>query len=101
MKKGDYYFNTKQYRKSFANYIIAGFTGDYQGLLNAGILADSFKIITDSDINYYNIQEELDNDWLYNKLKKDKLLPFTNIWNFLYDDILQILINTEKYSIIK
>lgn len=98
MKKGDYFFNTKQYRKSFANYIIAGYTGDNKGLLNAGILADSFKILTDFDVNYVILQEELDKDWLFEKLKKDKLLPYSNLWNFLYDDILQILKPlTEKY----
>jgi TPR repeat protein len=59
MIKANYLVDKKLYRKAFSYYIIAAMTGDPVAMLNAGILADTYKIISDQDVNYENIEEEL------------------------------------------
>jgi hypothetical protein len=40
-------------------------TGDSVAMINAAILADTYKVIKDSDVDYEKILEDLEGDWLY------------------------------------
>ncbi|KRW99032.1 hypothetical protein PPERSA_11633 [Pseudocohnilembus persalinus] len=103
-KQGNLYFSKGEYRQALLNYIQSAMMGDEVGYLNAGILADKYQVFDENDYNYDKLQESLDQDQIYQILKQNKLLKYTNLYYFLYSDYLSILKDIEieeRYTVLK
>ncbi|KAL4432619.1 hypothetical protein ABPG74_004912 [Tetrahymena malaccensis] len=89
----NYQYELNNYRQSHLNYLISGYLGEDVSLQNAAIIADKYSgIYTQSDINYYDLQNELKQDPIYNLLLEKKLIEI-DFHELLFEDILQMVKN--------
>ncbi|KAL4479210.1 hypothetical protein ABPG72_011422 [Tetrahymena utriculariae] len=89
----NYQYQQNNYRQSHLNYLISGYLGEDVSLQNAAILADKNSgIYTYSDINYYDLQNELKQDPIYKMLVEKKFIEI-DLHELLFEDILQMVKN--------
>ncbi|EAS02454.2 Sel1 domain protein (macronuclear) [Tetrahymena thermophila SB210] len=89
----NYLYSLNNYRQSHLNYLISGYLGDDVSLQNAAILADKYSgIYTYNDINFYDLENELKQDPIYNLLVEKKFIEI-DFHELLFEDILQMVKN--------
>ena len=104
MNRGHYFVDKKSYRKALVSYLITAMVGEQQGFLNAGIIADFHKPFTERDIDYNNLPRDLEEDPVYRIVRARRILPYVNLWNFLFAeffDVLSPLPLQQRYDVLR
>ena len=89
------HMNLKKNNKklSFLLYLEASFLGLGNSHINSALLVDKFEIFDDEELDFSDISEIIAEDRVFLVLKHQKILQKTTIFDYVFEDLLQITAN--------
>ena len=78
---------------SFLLYLESSFLGMTHSHINSALLADKFEVFSKNDLDFSDLSDVISNDPVFKIIKEWKLEQKNDIFDFIYDDIIQIIPN--------